>query len=127
MLQDAVKEVAHAIRLHSDPLSPDTPGFVFVGPGSRFASPFINGQKSLDRVEATAMYRDWLVRGPLSDFWDDQDWPQWIHVIRQLPYLRGCALGDVVPLDEPSHADVLVELANGPLFPIFGVHWVLPG
>lgn len=50
--------------------------------------------------------RDWW-QGPESD-------NRKAEIIRRLPELRGKDLACWCPLDEPCHADVLLELANAP-------------
>lgn len=93
-----------------------------VGLGTAFSTPF-KRQYSQPSIEQVHRFRDWLVKGPESQYWDEQDWQDWIQMIRLLPSLRGKSLSDSVPLDWPSHADVLLELANGPYLPMFSVSW----
>ena len=59
-------------------------------------------------------FRDWL-RG---DPWATGDTPEWETrrkaLLNALPQLRGKALACFCPLDQPCHADVLLELSNAP-------------
>jgi len=97
----------------------------YVGPGSRWASPFML-QSVADSPEEVEKFRDWLHFGPESKYWiagDFDDWAKWLEMIRLLPTLRGRFLADTTPLDWPSHADVLLELANGVSLPRLSVSW----
>ena len=67
---------------------------------SRWGNPFVVGRDG-DRVACVALYRRALERGELSFTPDD--------VRRQL---AGRDLACWCPLDEPCHADVLLEIAN---------------
>ena len=62
----------------------------------------------LGRVEAVRRYRDDLLAGRLD-----------ITVAHVRNELRGRDLACYCPLDEPCHADVLIEIANG--YPSAGV------
>lgn len=106
----------------------------YVGPGSRWATPFLH-QNVASSPDEVAKFRDWLHYGPESKHWVDGDpvkspydttfgdWPKWLEMIRLLHTLRGKYLADTTPLDWPSHADVLLEVANGPDLPKITVSW----
>ena len=82
-------------------------GAVYVGRPTAWGNPFFvghpiseGGEIVKDRAEAVALYRLWVDdcanRGvPLC-----------------LPWLRGKDLACWCPLDQPCHADILLELAN---------------
>ena len=76
-------------------------GGVYVGraaPGLRkspYANPFKVGPDALDRAEAVELYREWLANTSID-----------------VSALRGHDLACWCPLDQPCHADVLLELAN---------------
>jgi hypothetical protein len=78
-------------------------GAIYVGraaPGlgkSPYANPFKVGRDAVDAAEAKRLYRQWL---PGTDLY------------LQLPELAGHDLACWCPLNQPCHADVLVELAN---------------
>jgi hypothetical protein len=83
-------------------------GAIYVGRGSKFGNPFnwkdgCEGQEP--RAAAVSLYRDWLrnSRGPSAP--TDQD----------IAALRGKTLMCWCPLDQPCHADVLLERANAPI------------
>jgi hypothetical protein len=52
------------------------------------------------RAEVVDMYRDWR-----------SDSPDWVNEVRT--ELGGKSLACFCPLDQPCHADVLLEIANG--------------
>jgi hypothetical protein len=99
---------------------------VFVGPGSRWATPFLN-QYLAPSSHEIEKFRDWITKGPESVFWLDDgvsdDWARWLEMIRLLPTLRGKDLADTTAIHESSHADVLLELANGAVLPRLTVSW----
>jgi hypothetical protein len=78
-------------------------GAVYVGrqaPGMRrspYANPFKIGRDAADAADAVRLYREWL---PDTDLY------------QQLGELTGHDLACWCPLDQPCHADVLLELAN---------------
>lgn len=75
------------------------PGAVYVGRPSRWGNPY--GTKPPASAEAVDRYRDDLVAGRLGVAVED--------VRREL---RGKDLGCWCPLDQPCHADVLLDVAN---------------
>jgi hypothetical protein len=87
------------------------PNTVYVGRGSRWGNPYVFGQCNPDKpgrmsvmVSASALtnaFRGYAARCIESD-------PSWIDP------LRGKDLACWCPLDQPCHADVLIELANAP-------------
>lgn len=91
-------------------------GAVYVGRPTKFGNPFVVGEKYgwgvpgsaeiegpfqpiKDRREATAAFRSWL-----------EDQHDLVDAART--ELRGKDLACFCPLDQPCHADVLLELAN---------------
>ncbi len=60
-----------------------------------------------------ACYRDWLTRGRESSWWFEAGKDDHAAVTEHLAMLRGYDLACWCPLDQPCHADVLLELANG--------------
>jgi len=93
-------------------------GAVYVGRGSMWGNPFAHR----DRGVAARMYRAWLtgscrtaalldcrkvLPGPLGGYRAE--------ILAQLSFLRGRDLACWCPLDQPCHADVLLEIANAPL------------
>lgn len=78
-------------------------GAVYVGRGSKWGNPY---KADSDSLEAVALFKDMLKRAPLDAN------GQTIQVtIRET--LSGKDLACWCPLDQPCHADVLLELANG--------------
>jgi hypothetical protein len=79
-------------------------GTVYVGRGSKWGNPFpLNHQAHLGRAWACEAYVQWLN----TSF-------HGMRLLRQhLPELRGKNLACWCKPDEPCHADVLLELANG--------------
>jgi hypothetical protein len=105
------------------------PEVVFVGRFSPYENPFAG--RRIDGFEAAAegvaWFRDWLLKGPASEFWvhdgEMNDAIQWARLVSLLPRLRGMLLADNVPLDMPSHADVLAEVANRSDVPSLSLSW----
>ena len=64
---------------------------------------FVRGKPVIvqTREQAVALFREWLTTDPAAE-----------HLRRFLPNLRGKNLGCFCRLDQPCHADVLLELAN---------------
>ncbi|OCH80985.1 DUF4326 domain-containing protein [Gordonia sp. UCD-TK1] len=101
-------------------------GAVYVGRPSRFGNPFVvgevydrlhyrsktmSGAKDLrvrDRAHAVDLYRRWL-NGTVHHL-NTFDPPTEREICQQL---HGRDLACWCPLDQPCHADVLLELANG--------------
>lgn len=81
-----------------------------VGPGR-----FYSHDPAASRELAVALHRDWLRLGnqsPALSGTRDYAVTRRI-VLNYLPTLRGHDLACWCPLDQPCHADVLLELANG--------------
>lgn len=81
-------------------------GAVYVGRPSKWGNDFISGVRPLNaesRAYALAQFEDMLRRAP--------DRPGLFAQIRD--ELGGKDLACWCPLDEPCHADVLLEIANG--------------
>ncbi len=94
------------------------PGAVYVGRPSRWGNPFhtlLDGTRA-SRGFATAMYRLWVTGQLIPELaalfqgCDPMPEPPTLMEIRL--HLRGRDLVCWCPLDEPCHADVLLELAN---------------
>lgn len=64
-----------------------------------------------------AVFREWLTPAPNSDNWwmGPESDAKKAAMRRDLAELRGKHLACWCPLDQPCHADVLLELANQPL------------
>jgi len=80
-------------------------GAVYVGRPTKFGNPF-NVTAEQSRETAIARYRFYLSRGISNSL---HGFPPQPVEIRQL---RGKDLACWCPLDQPCHADVLLELAN---------------
>lgn len=79
-------------------------GAVYVGRGSKWGNPYrANG----DNAEAVRLFRDMLSRAPLGEG------GRTIHESIRAE-LAGKGLMCWCPLNQPCHADVLLELANEP-------------
>ena len=82
-------------------------GAVYVGRPTKWGNPFpwqaqsnlFNTEREM-RAEVVDMYRDWR-----------SDSPDWVNEVRT--ELGGKSLACFCPLDQPCHADVLLEIANG--------------
>ena len=81
------------------------PNTVLVGRGTRWGNPFRVFEG--DRERAVAEFRAWLA-GEIPE--PDHTAPPTMAQIRQ--HLAGKDLGCWCPLDQPCHADVLLELAK---------------
>lgn len=57
-------------------------------------------------------FRDWLTRGPQSEWWFQAGEAKFIRMRADLHELRGKNLACYCPLDGPCHADVLLEAAS---------------
>lgn len=75
---------------------------------SKWGNPFKVGQVingvTIDAAEAVALYREYLDEAMQTERGREE---------LDLSTLRGLDLGCYCPLDQPCHADVLLELANG--------------
>lgn len=85
---------------------------------SRLGNPF--PVKTLGRVQAVALHQRWLSTADAADLGYDPLETSWLNaeraaVLALLPTLRGKNLACWCPIDQPCHADVLLELANAPL------------
>lgn len=79
-------------------------GAVYVGRPTVFGNWCPGGRRL-----SVANYRRWLLDG-----FEGQAKPARRKVLELLPTLRGKDLACWCPLDEPCHADVLLDLANRP-------------
>ncbi len=57
-------------------------------------------------------FRDWLLKGDLSEWWFESGRREWEWMRANLPILDGKRLACFCPLDRPCHADVLAEFAG---------------
>jgi hypothetical protein len=80
-------------------------GVVYVGRGTQWGNPFKVGVRDRDASQCVAAYRYEIVQknGGMVGF--NRFWV--VH------HLRGFDLACWCPIDQPCHADVLLELANG--------------
>lgn len=78
-------------------------GAVYVGRPTKWGNPYRPGP-GFSRKRMVEKYRSYLLRRPA--------------LVAALPELRGRDLACWCKLDEPCHADILLELANGPPPPI---------
>jgi hypothetical protein len=70
-----------------------------------------------DNVHAVVLFREWALtamRGEARPQDNGDRAPTKSEVAKALESLRGKNLACWCPLDQPCHADVLLELANGP-------------
>lgn len=84
------------------------PGAVYVGRGSKFGNPY-DWRHGTDtgndpRADAVLLFKSWLAKGRGPSAPTDAE----IQDLRGKDLMCWCAL------DQPCHADVLLELANGP-------------
>lgn len=91
---------------------PGLPPPVYVGRPTYFGNPFKG-------PHAANAYRRWLTgrmgRAEFQRRRDPESWALWSdkdNIKLRLPQLRGKDLACWCPLDQPCHADVLLELAN---------------
>ena len=91
------------------------PNAIYVGRGTKWGNPFAIGEKGpfvnprrtvQNAAEAVALFRQWH-KFPVA-------------VGPAIAELRGKDLACWCPLDQPCHADVLLELANAPPVPSAG-------
>jgi hypothetical protein len=61
-----------------------------------------------NRKDAAALYRSWLTTNTVGWYSELRDW-----VLSHMGELRGKNLACWCALDQPCHADVLLEIANG--------------
>jgi hypothetical protein len=87
---------------------------IVVSRPTRFGNPFTaNG----DRAEAVARYREWL-ETPHHGYTMIRNGHRYVRPTPDdLEALRGHDLACWCPLDQPCHADVLLEIANGKTTP----------
>ena len=97
------------------------PNTVKVARPTQWGNPFIianclEAGFARDTAEARQLcveaFKDWLERGELSDWWFEGCREKWERMRRDLDTLRGRNLACFCRLDDPCHADVLIELAN---------------
>jgi len=77
---------------------------VVVARPSKWGNPFVVSRNGMSREQAVAHYRHMLMKAGIAGEADRA-------IIRA--ELRGKNLACWCPLDQPCHADVLLELANG--------------
>lgn len=81
-------------------------GVVYVGRPSRWG----NAYRAGNRAEAVALFRDMLARAPIGDgSWGASGETVYDTIRREL---ASKDLACWCPLDQPCHADVLLEIAN---------------
>lgn len=79
-------------------------GAVYVGRGSQWGNPF--RATGHTQAQVVAAFRNWITQARTVPAWDMR---------QSLHELRGKTLACWCRLDQPCHADVLLELANAPL------------
>lgn len=89
---------------------------VKVDRSTKWGNPFIIGEDG-DRAECVKLFRGLLRDGAapggrLGDYARRLD--HRAYILRNIDQLRGLDLACWCPLDQPCHADVLLELANAP-------------
>lgn len=99
------------------PWRPDNPDAVIVARPTKWGNPFtISGAADVGyrdpRAAAVAAFRDWLAGDPWACPSDHQYKVRRQTLLSDLPELRGKDLACWCPLDQPCHADVLLEIAN---------------
>lgn len=101
------------IQMRRDrPWRAENPDAVIVARPSEWGNPFRVGDEGVpDKATAVEKYRDWLIpythsTGGLTEYLISES------NILDVFCLRGKDLACWCPLDEPCHADVLLELAN---------------
>ncbi|EIU48439.1 DUF4326 domain-containing protein [Mycobacteroides abscessus] len=82
-------------------------GAIVVSRPSRWGNPY---RADGNRPQAVALFRDMLQRAPVGDGGWGLDGESVFDTIRR--ELRGHDLACWCPLDQPCHADVLLEIAN---------------
>lgn len=90
------------------------PNTVYVGRPSVYGNPYVikPDLQHLSWFRADLLKEQTARGGPT----EDHKWATWFwRMARLLPELRGKNLACWCPLDQPCHADVLLELANTPL------------
>lgn len=98
-------------------------GAIYVGRpgifGNPYAPPIIPGWATASREYAVDDFRNWLAHPGV--FWQntsggfetrEESIAARVRLIEALPALRGKTLACWCPLDQPCHADVLLEIAN---------------
>ena len=85
-------------------------GAVYVGRGTKWGNPYPVGGRKEGALTIGPVTPQQCVSAYRALVWDIPPWDD-------LPFdeLRGKDLACWCPLDQPCHADVLIELANGPL------------
>ena len=56
-------------------------------------------------------FADWLLKGDLSDWWNESSREKWQYMRDNLWRLKGKRLACFCPLDRPCHADILATFA----------------
>src|SRR4051794_38002234 len=90
-------------------------GVIYVGRPTKWGNPFVIGEHAPDRASVITMYRRWIATGRLPKNFDgdrEEIRAQRRRILDEAPRdLRGHALACWCPLDEPCHADILLEIA----------------
>lgn len=76
------------------------PNTVYVGRPTKYGNPYLLG--GWTRSETVELYRKWIAR----------TYGGWIGLAMIRSELRGKNLACWCPLDQPCHADILLEIAN---------------
>lgn len=98
------------------PWRAENPDAVIVARPGPFGNPFTfkaAAEAGHTRHGAVAAFEDWLAGNPWACPSGDGYREQRQAILERLPALRGKDLACWCPLDQPCHADVLLELANG--------------
>ena len=96
-------------------------GAIYVGRPTRWGNPFTVAEaiyegfaedESQARKVCAAAFRSWLEDGIASQWWFALGYDRWEAIRFGAEDLEGHDLACWCPLNEPCHADVLLELAN---------------
>jgi len=80
---------------------------VYVGRGSYYGNPFVIGVHVRDAEEAVYHYKNWI-----------ESWKT-LHIAKIRKELRGKNLMCWCPEHQKCHADILLKIANDPLYEIY--------
>lgn len=105
------------IQMRRDrPWRADNPAAIIVARPSIFGNPFTlkaAQDAGYGRLTVVGAYRAWLAGNPWGCPSGDTYEAKRQAILDRLPELRGYDLACWCPLDQPCHADVLLEIANG--------------
>ena len=96
------------------PWREENPDAIVVSRPGPFGNPFTiksANEVGYDRKSVVAAFKDWLDGNPWACGSETYE-AQRQTILARLPELRGKNLACWCPLDQPCHADVLLELAN---------------